>query len=492
MSTPPMELIRSDRGRKKLVLEGFLYAHDRLCMDGREMWRCDRRTECKARIHTQGGRLIQRINEHTHGPDTDKIRQAKSYMEVIRLNGEVVSVDQSLGYGVSGGISVEESGSELGDNTWLKSIGLSGEIKQETLEVDVGPTADSAPRLSPQPLRSGHQHPAGLPVFGGAFGATQDSPETGAPSTSSVSPSADCMVEAVVDPMFADPHLFWENCFKAGAMDELIQEIGNHLERYRTTFRSRPDLRPHIAAKLSGIVNLMDISGQIKAHLNAKKLLTLAETDILQNEIKALERKALEQKKRQLEAKRKASIFQQLIASPVVSHPSTSRQQPQYEEITIGEPPCKKLVSPNHSAVMENIAVQQENLQRMISNVLKHPQSQHQAPHSFHRNSPQKPQAAEASSSGQAAIAMDGFGRIDLGNGGAPEDDVGRAPQDEVGGAPEDEVGGAQQDEVGGGPEDEVGEVPEDDVTAPVVPNEATKSVTTNFFDTERENSDEC
>ncbi len=73
-----LEFVTTDRGRQKLILEGYLYAHDRLCTDGREMWRCDRRAECKARIHTLNGYIIQRVNEHVHPPDTEKVQAIRS------------------------------------------------------------------------------------------------------------------------------------------------------------------------------------------------------------------------------------------------------------------------------------------------------------------------------------------------------------------------------------------------------------------------------
>ena len=36
-------------------------------------WQCERRKECKARPHTEGMRIVKRINEHLHGPDMGKV-----------------------------------------------------------------------------------------------------------------------------------------------------------------------------------------------------------------------------------------------------------------------------------------------------------------------------------------------------------------------------------------------------------------------------------
>ena len=36
-------------------------------------WQCERRNDCKARLHTQGTQVIKRINDHLHGPDMQKV-----------------------------------------------------------------------------------------------------------------------------------------------------------------------------------------------------------------------------------------------------------------------------------------------------------------------------------------------------------------------------------------------------------------------------------
>ena len=36
-------------------------------------WQCERRSDCKARLHTDGMRIIKRINQHVHGPDIHKV-----------------------------------------------------------------------------------------------------------------------------------------------------------------------------------------------------------------------------------------------------------------------------------------------------------------------------------------------------------------------------------------------------------------------------------
>ena len=65
-------LIKSSRGGNKLEENGFLYDKHKMLRDI-TYWQCERREECKARLHTQGTEIIKRISEHLHGPDMQKI-----------------------------------------------------------------------------------------------------------------------------------------------------------------------------------------------------------------------------------------------------------------------------------------------------------------------------------------------------------------------------------------------------------------------------------
>ena len=40
---------------------------------GTYFWQCERRSDCKARLHTDGMQIIKRINQHFHGPDIPKV-----------------------------------------------------------------------------------------------------------------------------------------------------------------------------------------------------------------------------------------------------------------------------------------------------------------------------------------------------------------------------------------------------------------------------------
>ena len=41
-----------------------------------KFWQCERKTDCKARIHTKGDVVITEINEHSHGASASSVEIA--------------------------------------------------------------------------------------------------------------------------------------------------------------------------------------------------------------------------------------------------------------------------------------------------------------------------------------------------------------------------------------------------------------------------------
>ena len=62
------KLIKSSRGGQKLIEGGFVFDKQRICSDVTH-WQCEKKGECKARLHTKGMIIVKRTNEHLHGPD---------------------------------------------------------------------------------------------------------------------------------------------------------------------------------------------------------------------------------------------------------------------------------------------------------------------------------------------------------------------------------------------------------------------------------------
>ena len=44
-------------------------------------WQCEKKSKCKARLHTKEDQIIKRTNEHLHGPDNTKVRCSKRRLE---------------------------------------------------------------------------------------------------------------------------------------------------------------------------------------------------------------------------------------------------------------------------------------------------------------------------------------------------------------------------------------------------------------------------
>ncbi|KRY61775.1 hypothetical protein T11_2811, partial [Trichinella zimbabwensis] len=49
----------SQRGKRKVVFEGYSYVFDR-ATDAKELWRCEERGRCKARLHTVGDSVVRK------------------------------------------------------------------------------------------------------------------------------------------------------------------------------------------------------------------------------------------------------------------------------------------------------------------------------------------------------------------------------------------------------------------------------------------------
>lgn len=60
-----LEFITSQKGTRKLVAQGYLFTKQKDGSDGKEIWRCERRT-CKARVHTKNLEIIYEVGTHSH------------------------------------------------------------------------------------------------------------------------------------------------------------------------------------------------------------------------------------------------------------------------------------------------------------------------------------------------------------------------------------------------------------------------------------------
>ena len=74
-----MELHKTQRGKDKLVIDGYAYVKNKYLANDRISYECANRrgsgkghkaNTCIARIHVDtNGAVVKTVNEHTHGPD---------------------------------------------------------------------------------------------------------------------------------------------------------------------------------------------------------------------------------------------------------------------------------------------------------------------------------------------------------------------------------------------------------------------------------------
>lgn len=71
-----MDLVKTKRGRTKLVHEGYMFVFDKCSRDdSTNFWRCEFKKDCKVRVHSlvATGEVVKQINEHSHGSDAAQV-----------------------------------------------------------------------------------------------------------------------------------------------------------------------------------------------------------------------------------------------------------------------------------------------------------------------------------------------------------------------------------------------------------------------------------
>lgn len=75
----------SQRNKTKFVSEGFIYVLDKVSKDGStEFWRCERRGQCKGRIHVREGSVVLVVNGHSHEANAAKVEADKVVSDIKR------------------------------------------------------------------------------------------------------------------------------------------------------------------------------------------------------------------------------------------------------------------------------------------------------------------------------------------------------------------------------------------------------------------------
>ena len=78
-----MREIYTQRNKEKFFSDGYLYIFDKVSKKDSSLkfWRCERKDECKARLHTRDNVVIKELNQHSHSPCPSSMEVA-----VVRTN----------------------------------------------------------------------------------------------------------------------------------------------------------------------------------------------------------------------------------------------------------------------------------------------------------------------------------------------------------------------------------------------------------------------
>ncbi len=84
----------------KMEDAGFIYVKDRPLKSDPEIlaWVCERKRDCRGRIHVKNGEVIANITVHSHGPDLSRVNALKTVKAVRdRAASTQESTQQILG-----------------------------------------------------------------------------------------------------------------------------------------------------------------------------------------------------------------------------------------------------------------------------------------------------------------------------------------------------------------------------------------------------------
>ena len=76
-----------------------MYVHQKGLANGAESWECEHRRKktCKARVlHILNDQIIHRVNDHTHGPNKDKIEVTKIRVDMKRRAETTIDLPQRI------------------------------------------------------------------------------------------------------------------------------------------------------------------------------------------------------------------------------------------------------------------------------------------------------------------------------------------------------------------------------------------------------------
>ncbi|KAF8358255.1 flh-2 [Pristionchus pacificus] len=128
-SQPQGKSSKKKAPRFKLTDNGFVFRFDKNSVCGeRQFWRCERKSECAARIHTDmKGTIVKRINYHTHeaNPNPDQVYLPKKR---ARLSPSNNSMDHNEGNGLPFSPTLRDELSGTNNGTFTATAMVNGGI----------------------------------------------------------------------------------------------------------------------------------------------------------------------------------------------------------------------------------------------------------------------------------------------------------------------------------------------------------------------------
>jgi len=89
--------ILSQRGKAKFTSDGYIYIFDRVGADQvTEFWRCEKRWQCKARVHVKDGEIVKFINVHLHAADAAQVEKEETITKLKSRAAETVEATNEV------------------------------------------------------------------------------------------------------------------------------------------------------------------------------------------------------------------------------------------------------------------------------------------------------------------------------------------------------------------------------------------------------------
>jgi hypothetical protein len=98
------EILQSERGKNKIVADGYIYVKQKALANNIVSFECERRrgngkglSECKAKIKVDAaGVIVGRVNDHTHAPDAARVEMLNVRASIKRRAEQTLEAPQQI------------------------------------------------------------------------------------------------------------------------------------------------------------------------------------------------------------------------------------------------------------------------------------------------------------------------------------------------------------------------------------------------------------